>query len=217
MVAVRVEFTLRTPMIEYAGSKTLDALWAWAAVKRAQFEGVEDAWAHQHSTGIAIHRTGEQWCPMASELEVQWADVQQPVHYIKRQKLESYATAWTDGLLKKRPAFDAARGSTKAGSYFASARWTSKVQGWAMVEDMALFESLLHWVTHIGKLHHKDFGAVREATIVQDQEALQRWMMRPLPIGSDAATSDHVPVMGGLRSPYWMRSNFVPVLALARG
>jgi CRISPR type IV-associated protein Csf3 len=212
MTPVRVTFEFRTPMIVPSDVKTLDAIMAWAAVSRAEFYGLENSWASQHETGIAVHRVGEQWCPMASSLEIEWADTQQPIHYIKRQRLEDYARAWDEGLLKKRPAFDASRGLTKAGSYFQSARWVRSARAWAIVSDFAVFEGLLPWVTHVGKLHHKDYGAVRKVEVVADHGAEEKWFYRPLPMGSEHATEQHVPAVGNLCSPYWKRSTFQPIL-----
>src|SRR3989338_142020 len=213
MEALEVRFELRTPMIEPATVKSLDALLAWASVQRAHFHGHDDPWQEQHFTGIAVHRVGEAWCPMASALEIEWADTSQPIHYFKRQSPISYAEAWSNGLLKKRPYFDQKRGSTKAGSYVQSARWTRGVRAWAMVEDRPLFESLLPWVTHIGKLHHKDFGAVRSFQILPNEEAQSRWAQRTLPVGSLFATKQHVLSQAALVSPYWDRRNFRPVLS----
>lgn len=208
---VRVDFDLRTPMVVYAGVKTLDALLSWAAVERAKFNGSLQEWSDQHQHGLQIHRVGQSWCPMASELDVEWASEAEPLHYVKRQKLEPYALAWGDGVLKKRPAFDSARGTTKAGSMFVSIRWVKAIRAWAMVDDLAVFEGLVPWITHIGKLHHKDFGAVRAATVTVDEQARSKWMRRPLPVGSEHLSDSHVMVMGKLQSPYWQRTGFEPV------
>lgn len=91
---VRVDFDLRTPMVVYAGVKTLDALLSWAAVERAKFNGSLQEWSDQHQHGLQIHRVGQSWCPMASELDVEWASEAEPLHYVKRQWPEH------DGLRK---------------------------------------------------------------------------------------------------------------------
>ncbi len=69
---VRIEFTLRTPMIVPTTGKHLDALLSWAAVQQADFFGETDPVAAQHQTGLARHRVGDDWCFMASLLEYEW-------------------------------------------------------------------------------------------------------------------------------------------------
>lgn len=213
MTPVRLDFVLRTPMVVSPTAKTLDAVLAWAAVKRADFTGEADPLAFQHATGLARHLVGELWCPMASELVIEWESEPEQVHYIKRQKQENYSNAWLDGLLKKRPSIDTSRGDTKAGSYVQQTRWVKSLKAYAMVEDLDLFKGLLPWITHIGKLHHRDFGAVKSFEVIEDEDAAQRWSRRPLPVGSPSASADHVEVMGALQAPYWKRESHLVVLA----
>lgn len=209
---VRVEFELRTPMVVDATLKTLDAVMAWAAVRRADFHGSLDPWAEQDATGIAAHRVGAQWCPMASALQVQWDGPAKGEHYTRRQNAADFERAWSAGLLTKRPVFDVQRGITKAGSYTQQIRWTRLITAWAMLDNQNAFEDVLGWATHIGKLWHKDFGAVATARVVEDQAACQQWANRPLPVTSPAATLAHVPAVWALSSPYWDRARHTEVL-----
>lgn len=212
MKPIRISFQLRTPMIVPPGPKTLDAVLSWAAVRQAEFAGEPDPLLLQHETGLSRHQVGDEWCPMASYFESMGASPAEPFHYIKRQKLQDYTDAWLNGVIKKRPAFDAQRGSTKAGLYMQSSRWVDQLTAWAVVDDEARFTSLLPWVTHIGKLHHHDAGAVKSFEVIDDETAQQRWANRPIPLGSDAATPNHVMATSCLRSPYWKRSEFQPAL-----
>lgn len=214
MTPVRVEFILRTPMVVSPTVKTLDALLAWAAVRRADFQGTLTSWEVQHETGLAKHIVGESWCPMASDLQIEWQSEPEQVHYIKRQSMANYANAWIDGVLKKRPSVDTSRSDTKAGSYVQQTRWVKGIRAFAMVEDMRLFSSMMPWVTHIGKLHHRDYGAVKSFAITEDASAMSLWVRRPLPPDSPFATSDHVMAMGAIKSPYWKREEHAPVLAI---
>lgn len=216
MIPVRVDFTLRTPMIVSPTSKSLDALLSWAAVRRADFYGNLQEWSIQDKTGLGRHEVGNAWCPMASELHIEWQSEPEQVHYIKRQNQSDYADAWIDGVLKKRPSIDTSRGDTKAGSYVQQVRWVKRLHAYAMVDDMALFSTLLPWVTHIGKLRHRDYGAVSSFTITEDDEARSDWCHRTLPVGSQNALPNHVPAMGALRSPYWKRENHTSVLMYCR-
>lgn len=212
MEPVRVTFQMRTPMVVPYGDKHLDAVLSWAAVQRSEFHGEDDPWDHQHDIGVARHVVGDAWCFQASRLQFEWIGPRSQLHYIKRSKLEDYADAHMNGLLDRRPAFDAQRGSTKAGSYLVPMRWASSVTGYAMVENMEIFRRLLNWVTHIGKLRHKDMGAVAAVEIATDPAATERWSIRNLPVGSSAA-SRHVPAVGALVSPYWKRAQHVEMLA----
>jgi CRISPR type IV-associated protein Csf3 len=206
---VRVEFTLRTPMVVPTTGKHLDALLSWAAVMQADFQGSADPVAAQHAIGVARHQVdNHQWCFMASLLEIDWLGEPDQLHYIKRSKLSDFANAWDDGLFRKKPYFDGSRGSTKAGSYLQPIRWVSKIVGYAMVEDMERFKELLPWITHIGKLAHKDFGAVFAAQVIEDEQATAAWLQRSLPADSPLCTVRHVPAVGTLHSPYWKRENF---------
>jgi len=194
-------------MVASPTGKTLDAVLAWAAVRRSELRGSSDPWAVQHDIGIARHETQGGWCHMASMFEIEWQGDPEDLHYIKRQKLGDYAEAWINGILKKRPSVDTSRGDTKAGSYVQQIRWVKGLRAWAMVEDRSAFESLLPWVTHIGKLHHLDLGAVKTFSVHEDPGAVDLWSNRPLPVGSPFAGAMHVPAMGALQSPYWKREN----------
>ena len=207
---VRIEFELRTPMIVPTTGKHLDALLSWAAVQQADYSGSDDPIALQHHTGLARHRVGDDWCFMASLLEYEWVGEPDQVHYIKRSRLEDYAGAWDAGLFRKKPYFDGARGATKAGSYLQPMRWARKITGFAMVEDMDRVKDLLPWITHIGKLSHKDFGAVSGFELREDVAAQVAWRKRALPAKSPLAM-DHVRAIGALVSPYWQRENFKQV------
>ena len=211
MTPVRVTFTMRTPMVIPYADKHLDALLSWAAVQKAEFGGHEDPWLVQHDIGVQRHVVGTQWCFQASLLNFDWLGERSQLHYIKSSKLEDFADAQMDGLLDRRPFFDGRRGSTKAGSYLAPIRWAKAVTGYAIVEDMARFQGLLPWVTHIGKLRHKDWGAVASFVIAEDTEADVLWRRRNLPVASPFA-SEHAPAAAGLVSPYWKRENHTDVL-----
>lgn len=212
MTPVRVEFTLRTPMVISPTDKTFDAVLSWAAVRRADLLGAPDPLSTQHAIGLAVHQTENGWCHMASKLAIEWVGEQDNLHYIKRQNLGDYTDAWLKGALKKKPAIDTSRGDTKAGSYVQQIRWVKRIQAWAIVEDMKHLQALLPWVTHVGKLHHRDMGAVSSWAIHEDATASQKWTERPLPLGSPHAGVAHVPVMGGLHSPYWKREDHCIVL-----
>lgn len=206
MTPVRITFTLRTPMVVPSVDKALDGPLSWAAVRQAEFEDVEDPLTLQHDIGIAKHVVGDQWCFMASNLAVDWVGDPGQVHYIKRSRLEDYVEAWDSGLLTKRPAFDGLRGLTKAGSFLAPVRWAKTVSGYAVIADMDRLNAVLPWVTHIGKLWHRDYGAVEKFNVTVDPAANEQWMRRNLPLASPAALN-HATGSGALVSPYWMRKN----------
>lgn len=207
---VRIELTLRTPMIVPTTGKHLDALLSWAAVQQADFFGADDPIAEQHKTGLARYQVGQAWCFQASLLDYEWIGEPDQIHYVKRSKLEDYAGAWDAGLFRKKPYFDGARGATKAGSYLQPMRWVQKIRAYAIAEDIDRVEELLPWITHVGKLSHKDFGAVSSCTVHEDQAAHNFWTRRTLPSDSPLATS-HVKAIGALVSPYWKRENFSQV------
>lgn len=215
MKPVRVTFKLRTPMVIPSVDKSLDSLLSWAAVRQAEFNDASDPLQMQNNTGLMQHSVGSDWCPMASNLTYDWIGDPYQAHYIKRSKLEDYTDAWMSGLLTKRPYFDGARGVTKAGSYLQPIRWVRSLTAFAVVEDMQRFEDLLPWVTHIGKLHHRDYGAVSAVTCVPDSDAGVKWAQRNLPKGSSFASA-HVQGIGALRSPYWDQKNHVEI-AIPRG
>lgn len=212
MTPVKVTFLMRTPLVVPTTAKHLDALLSWAAVQEADFADHDEPISMQHDTGIAKHHVGTAWCFMASCLEYEWLGEADQLHYIKRSKLEDFAGAWCDGLLNKRPYFDGARGTTKAGSYLQPIRQANRVSAYAVVDDMKRFEQLMNWVTHIGKLAHKDWGAVRSFEIAHDDQALSSWSKRNLPVESPFAIGAPR-MMGGLVSPYWKRENHCVVAA----
>lgn len=212
MEPICVTFQMRTPVVIPNVDKHLDAVLSWAAVQRAEYQGENNPWHHQHNIGVARHVVGDAWCFQASLMDFEWVGERGQLHYIKRSKLEDYADAHMDGLLDRRPTFDGQRGSTKAGSYLVPIRWAKSIKAYAMVEDMTLFERTLNWVSHIGKLHHKDHGAVASYAIVSDSAAQERWSVRNLPLGSPAATR-HAPAVGGVISPYWKRETHDQIMA----
>ena len=209
LIPVRIEFELRTPMIIPSTGKHLDALLSWAAVQEADFHGHENPIAVQHDIGLARHEVGDQWCFMSSLLDITWQGEPLRVHYIKRSKLDDYVNAWDDGLFKKAPGFDSQRRATKAGSFLQPVRWVKKVVGYAMVHDLDRVQRLLPWVTHIGKLAHKDYGAVNRFELQEDPVAEQAWTHRFLPMDSPLRRPNHAPAIGALAAPYWKRENFV--------
>lgn len=207
---VRVTFSMRTQMIVPSVDKALDCLLSWAAVQKAEFDDLDDPIAAQHDIGIEKHHVGDKWCFMASNVDIAWKGDPDVLHYIKRSKLSDYTDAWMAGFLTKKPYFDGRRGATVAGSYIQPIRWATTVTGFAVVEDMKRFTELLPWVTHIGKLHHKDWGAVRSFELVEDPSALQQWRYRNLPLDSPACDG-HKKGIGGLASPYWDRKKHCDV------
>lgn len=213
-VPVRVTFTLRMPMVVPSTDKTLDALLSCAAVRRADHEGHSDPWSMQHDIGVKRHAVGQQWCFMAGNVAIEWEGPMDYVHYIRRARLEDHVEAWSRGLLSSRPRFDAQRGPTKAGSFMQPIRWVKQIQAFAVVEDVDRFKSLLPWITHIGKLWHKDFGAVDSFAVARDEAATARWQQRNLPIGSEYGNA-HALAFGALVSPYWKAENHQKVLAFA--
>lgn len=203
---VRIDFYLVGPMIVPSTDKSLDALLSWAAVQQAVYQDKHNPISHQDNTGLARHVVDPEWCPAASYLQYEWVSPPFVHHYIKRSKLTDYAAAWDEGILSKRPYFNAAQGPTKAGSYVQQARWAIKITGYALVADEARLVELLPWVTHIGKLHHKDWGRVGRFEVSHDVVALTQWSDRNLPAKSIYAKG-YASCMGALRSPYWKREN----------
>lgn len=204
LTPVKVTFTLRTPMVVPNVDKFLDALLSWAAVQQAEFEDEPDPIALQHHIGIAKHHVGDQWCFMAGKMAYDWIGDPLEVHYIKRSRLSDYTDAWFDGVLNKRPYFSGSTGLTKAGSYLQPVQWVKTVSAYAVIDDMARFQELLPWVTHIGKLHHRDYGGVTSFDVTVDEAANDLWHFRNLPMGSPMA-KDHIRGIGSLVSPYWSR------------
>lgn len=207
---VRVRFKMRTPMIVPSVDKPLDALLSWAAVEQSEFKDVESPFDQQHDIGIAKHIVEDQWCFMASNVVYEWLGDQEVLHYIKHQRLRDYSEAWMNGLLKRAPYFHSASGITKAGNYLQPMRWASSVTAYAVVADMDRFTELLPWVTHIGKLHRTDKGAVKSYEVVQDDDAANLWRYRNLPVHSSACDGHYLGV-GSLTSPYWNRKNHTDI------
>jgi CRISPR type IV-associated protein Csf3 len=201
-------------MVVPSTDKPLDAVLSWAAVRRADYEGQADPWSMQHNIGVRRHAVGQQWCFMAGNMLIEWDGPMDSIHYIRRARLEDHVQAWSQGLVSTRPPFDAQRGPTKAGSFVQPIRWVRQIRAFAVVDDMDRFKSLLPWVSHIGKLWHKDFGAVASFALEHDATATERWQQRNLPIGSECATA-HVPAVGSLVAPYWKAENHGQVLAFA--
>lgn len=208
---IKVTFRLRTPMVVPSTQKSLDSLLSWARVNMAEYHGHDNPWINQHDIGVGVHQVGEDWCHMASNLIYTWASEHDQIHYTKKQSIGEYADAWQALVLKKRPSFDGTSGLTRAGTYMHPIRWVERIEAFAMVADMDHFRQLLPWITHIGKLHHKDYGAVCGFDMVESPEAQMHWANRILPVGSSEA-KDHADGVGCLRSPYWKRENFQRVL-----
>lgn len=216
MQGVRVTFQLRMPMVVPSTDKPLDTVMSWAAVRMAQSMDVDDPFAVQHDIGIAKHGTGDDWCFMASNMEIQWSEIAaEQLHYIKRQSVDQYLDPYMQGLFKKKPSIDTSRGHTAAASLFQHVRWVKQIQAWAVVDDMERFKEVLHHVTHIGKLHHKDWGAVQAVVVDADESAHDRWMFRSLPMASPLKTANHVSAIGALNSPYWDRQKHREIAVFA--
>lgn len=213
MKPFRVEFTFRTMLVEPTADKTLDAVLSWAAVQRADFAGELDPRAAQHDLPLEREAVDQHWCFKASNIAFEWDESvpRTEIHYTKHSLRTEYADAWMSGLFVKKPFHDGTRGLTKAGLYVHPVRWAKRAVAYG-VGDLQKLRALLPWVTHLGKLHSKDYGAVKAWRLDEDATALEMWSKRPLPIGSGSAMH-HAPAMGALRSPYWLRETFQEILA----
>ncbi len=213
MTPLRVTFTFRTRMVVPTVDKPVDGPLCKAAYQQAYFGGHEDPVSQQYCVGLAKHFVGEQWCFMASNIVFDWAGPPSPLHYIKRQKIEDYFDAADIGLMRKMPGFNSSSGAQKAASVLTQTRQASSATAWLVADDAERVRELIGRLTHLGKLAHHDFGAIKDVAVEQDEEALQRWRSRPLPFGSEvASTSSHALATTALRPPYWQRTNFVPGL-----
>lgn len=197
---------LRTPMVRPTVDKPLDALLSWAAVERAHYEGSDDPWAAQHELPLERHVTASgQWCFMASNLDFEWVGEAGALHYIRRQKVADYAEAWLRGAFRKLPYVDTSRGATKAGSLLEPLGAVAAIRAWG-VGDIEALRALLPYLTHVGKLHHHDHGAVAGFTVEADERAREGWKRRALPADSPhAGSDDFAAAVGALAAPYWKR------------
>lgn len=207
MIPLRIDFRFRTPLVVPSWDKPFDGPLARAAVDEATFRGDPDPIANQYNIGVARHTAGDQWCFMASNIAIVWAQASEPMtlHRIKRQRIEDYVAATDRGLLRKMPGFNAGSGPTKAGSYIHSLRWVERATAYVVASDEDRVRELVAWITHLGKLAHLDYGAISEAVVNRDDAALEQWSRRPLPFASERATA-HVPTTTALQPPYWKRS-----------
>lgn len=228
-IGLRLDIALRSPVVVWPGIKTMDAPLAWAAVQQARYRGDPDPVARQHELGLAWLETDTQRCPMASPIDIvvhENADgtpsrFPTPFPYIKYQNSKTYSRAWGRGLLTKRPpTFDGQRGATVAGMFVVQTIHADALVAYVVADGGSGFArvmELLPYLTHIGKLHRIDFGAVAKICVSVDEQAKTQWLRRPLPVDApDAllfnAVSKRAMAMGALESPYYDRARFAPVL-----
>lgn len=224
---MRVEFTFRMPVVEPSTIKPLDGVLSHYAVKQAMWQGAHDPLQPQWDIGVARYGGGgdasdpDQWCLQASNIEFEWRGLTQYGHRLRWQRYEDYYAVFESGLYRAKPdraptrppAFDGARGDTKAALIVEPLRECVKATAWAIVDDSDRFEFLCHCVSHIGKYAHNDMGAVATVALHRDEAAWQNWRRRPLPLGAqdDAALAASLPLthakgVTALRSPYWKRT-----------
>lgn len=208
----RLTLTLRTPMVEPTMFKPMDGVLSWAAVQRAQYDDLADPVGEQHNLPLERHASGDEWCFKISNIEFDWIGQLGSTCYFRRQTVREYADAWMNGVLKKASRIDTTKGKFKAGVFVQTLRAVSEARAWG-VGNIAALEALMPYVTHLGKLHHRDHGAVASWRVERDASALSRWARRPLPKTSPFADADtYAPSIGALRAPYWLRAEHTEVM-----
>lgn len=217
MTPLKIEFQLGTPVVidsEYPIH--LDGLLAWSRVQEAIRLGDTNPWGASDDLPIAKAGQNEDWVWQASRLVFKYCTPRQLVNMQRRSEPDRIYRDYERGLWRAKrkdgpPTINTNSGQLRAYQFYTSVQWASHAEAWC-VGDPDRVRELLDKIEHIGKMGRNGFGQVSNILVTEDDEALERWRLRVLPI--DVPRLSGVDYTLGLqtpRAPYWEKSRRVPM------
>jgi CRISPR type IV-associated protein Csf3 len=193
----------------------LDALLAWVRVKDAVSSGLSTQQALKSQEDLpldsAVKEASKVW--KASALQFQFRSTPFLVQMTRRTSLDDLAFASEGVLTTRKNKISQGRGQYKDYDLRITCQWVERVEAFG-VGDLAAVRLLLTQVPALGRLTRNGWGTILDTEIEPDDEALEKWRYRTLPLAFDK-TEWHYEGMACVRPPYWRRDAWEPVWEFA--
>ena len=209
MTPLRITWKLATSVIVPDAPIHLDSLLSWARVDEATQTGEARPLDLQHDLPLERFTTPSGWCFKASWIDFKWAGEPRLFHYARRSDPTEFAEAFDDGLLRNKPGWSGASGSTKGYSLVLQERLASHATAYAIGDEDGIRE-LLKRVPSVGKLRRMSKGLIMHVEVEEIERSACHWGMRNLPMDAEEQDERCATAAGCLRAPYWKdRHGFV--------
>lgn len=216
MKPLRVTWTFTSPVVNVSDYPThLDGLVAYTVFEQARSAGsknpVELSEDLSHVFGVEESVHG----PIFQASMLSFDPMAEPFYanFVRRSEGQEWQQAQDAGLVsgRQRTMLESTRGVHRA--YFVQYpyQWMRSATAWCIADEVELRAALVE-IKSIGKMARNGFGRVKEFSIVEDVQALQKWRMRFLPIDVAGDPSLDYVLSQNLcvRAPYWRRDLAVP-------
>lgn len=204
MQSFRVELHIHGPMVVSAHLIHLDDILASVAVERAIRAGAVDPYSHRTQLPLDKYETEATWCWKASAF---WFEVMMEPKLVPRTSRLDYEHAANrrgreiEFQVKR---FNIATGRYKAFDLRHEEQWVKTATA-VGVGDLDRVEEMIGEVRQIGALRKLGYGRIRAFTVTTEGGGVP-WTYRNMPATPETMTS-----VGGIRSPYWDRTQHEPI------
>lgn len=183
----------------------LDDLLAWVAVQRARESGEEDPLGRKTELPLARFEDPAGWCWKASALRLMVLGQSSIVPRTMRVDYHQASIARGKDVEFKAEKFKQGTGRYKGFDLRHEEQWVESAVAFG-VGDIERVQDMLQDIRQLGGLRKLAYGSVRQVEVEPwaDEDA---WRYRHLP-----ATQDNMNAVGGLRSPYWDRTQHQPII-----
>lgn len=102
------------------------------------------------------------------------------------------------------------RGATRTVQTRLQVRQATFASAWCIGERDAI-RTLAQRITHLGSHRHLGLGEVLKVSVSEDQEAITKAWLRPIPciVKDDPYAKSRVPISGQCAPPYWQRTSAI--------
>lgn len=215
MKPLRIRISLSTPMMEPGNLFHLDGLLAALRVKQAEVEHGDvnpRDWHHDLPLGKYVSPSGE-WVFQASVFSLNSKSPAVPWLITGGINTMTAAEHRASGLLALRSSKPNPAGGHFKGSCFHKPLVWAELEAWCIGEREAI-EHLLSNCRQVGGRRGTGFGRVSSVQVEEVSPEECRWYDRALPFDYEGPGRDAlVGMIGGLRPPYWDRTQHEPLLA----
>lgn len=193
MRPLRVEIRLATPIVA-SRPVLFDGLLAALAVNANGGDG-----SAAERLPLAQKVIDGNWVWAASQIIARavWRDRHT---YIRKADVWGTARDREVGFKGGPKIYQVASGVYKAYQFFRSVQQKPVAVAYC-IGDLEQIDTLLSGLKFVGPLRRQGWGEVSSYKIVEDEAALERWKIRPMP----APHKGYYRAMAGLRPPYWNR------------
>lgn len=231
MIGLRVECRLAGPWVPPAFGLHLDGLLAWARVQECLQQGAEAGEPDYENilASLPLQRdpATSAWCASLFAT-VGWAG-QERRYLTAKTPVEAMCREIIAGSLEAKGGakIDTVRGLAKNGQAFFTAEHAQGLRAWCVGDPDDIVHLLTSFVHGVGQKTRSGFGSMIEGpdgscwTVVEDEEAHQKWRYRSMPVATDGAAFQApnsgaglgdgilVPGVGSWKPPYWAGQEMV--------